>query len=94
MRRAARIDSNQPEIVAALRNAGAVVFHLHTVKNLFDLLVAYKGNVYCVEVKDGNLQPSKRKLTVGEMECKQKLESVGVTYYVVSSVDEALEILK
>ena len=94
MRRAAKVDSNQKEIVSALRNAGAVVFHLHTVKNLFDLLVAYKGNVYCVEVKDGNLPPSKRKLTTGELECKQKLESVGVTYHVVNSVYEALELIE
>jgi len=94
LRRAAKVDSNQKEIVAALRNSGAVVFHLHTVKNLFDLLVAHNGNVYCVEVKDGNLQPSKRKLTTGELECKRKLESVGVTYHVVNSVDEALELIK
>ena len=94
MRRAAKVDSNQKEIVAALRNSGAVVFHLHTIKNLFDLLVAYNGKVYCVEVKDGSLTPSKRKLTAGELECKQKLESVGVTYHVVNSVTEALELIK
>lgn len=94
MRRIARTDSNQKEIVAALRNCGAVVFHLHTVKNLFDLLVAYNGKVYCVEVKDGSLTPSKRKLTDGELECKRKLESVGVTYHVVNSVSEALQLIK
>jgi hypothetical protein len=94
MRKAARIDSNQPEIVAALRKAGAVVFHVHTIKNLFDLLVFYKGNVYCVEVKDGNKPASQRKLTEGELKCKALLESQDVTYYIVSSVSEALDLLK
>jgi hypothetical protein len=43
-----------------------------------------------VEVKDGNLPPSARKLTKGEKEFKQKVESVGVKYHVITSVSEAI----
>jgi hypothetical protein len=91
--RIARVDKNQPEVVEALRNAGAVVFHVHTIKNLFDILVAYNGKLIAIEIKDGTLNPSARKLTEGELKCKAALESVGVNYNVVKSVDEALALL-
>ena len=91
--RAARVDSNQKEIVTALRNRGAVVFHVHTIKNLFDILVAYNGKLIAIEIKDGTLSPSARKLTEGELKCKAALESVGVKYNVVHSIAEALALL-
>ena len=91
--RACRVDSNQKEIVTALRKRGAVVFHVHTIKNLFDILVAYNGKLIAIEIKDGNLNQSARKLTEGELKCKAALESVGVKYNVVKSVPEALELL-
>lgn len=89
----ARVDGNQKEIVKALRNKGAVVYHVHTIKNLFDILVAYNGQLIAVEIKDGSKPESARKLTPGELECKEALESVGVTYNVVKSIDEALNLL-
>lgn len=67
MRRAARIDSNQPEIVAALRKIGCAVQHLHAVgSGCPDLLVSRAGRTVCFEVKDPNQPPSKRKLTDDE----------------------------
>jgi len=54
MRRAARVDSNQLEIVAALRSVGASVF---VIGLPVDLLVGYKGHTFLVEIKDG---PKKR----------------------------------
>lgn len=92
--RAARVDSNQKEIVTALRNSGAVVYHVHTIKNLFDILVAYNDTLMAVEIKDGKLSPSARKLTEGELKCKAALESVGVKYNVVTSIEEALQLLE
>jgi hypothetical protein len=56
MRYAARVDKNQEEIVAALRNAGAYVW---IISLPVDLLVGYKGHTFLVEVKDG----SKKRLT-------------------------------
>lgn len=51
-RRAARVDSNQKEIVKALRQEGATVLHLHTVGGgCPDLLVGYRGANLLMEVK-------------------------------------------
>jgi threonine dehydrogenase-like Zn-dependent dehydrogenase len=93
MRRAARVDDNQPEIVEALRRFGAAVLVTSQLKSAMDLLVGYNGNTYIVEVKDGDKPPSQRKLTKGELKCKAMFEAVGVTYHVIKSVDEAIELI-
>jgi len=93
MRRAARTDANQKEIVTALRNSGAVVLITSQLKNCFDLLVCHNSKVYLVEVKDGTLPPSAMKLTKGEKEFKEKVESVGVKYHVITSVSEAISMI-
>ena len=85
----ARVDKNQKEIVSALRGAGAKVKHVYTVKNLFDILVYYRGITYNVEIKDG----LKSKLTEGETKCKEDLESVNVKYWVIRSVKDALNMI-
>ena len=52
MRRDARVDSNQAEIVAALRAVGCTVEHLHMVgKGCPDLAVGRSGVTYLLEVK-------------------------------------------
>lgn len=67
MRRAARVDSNQPAIVDALRRIGATVQPLHTIgRGCPDLLVGYQGRNLLLEVKDGSKPPSKRALTADE----------------------------
>lgn len=69
MRRAARVDRNQPEIVAALRNAGAFVQSLAAVgEGVPDLLVGIDGRTVLVEVKDGSRPPSERQLTDQQIE--------------------------
>jgi hypothetical protein len=70
MRRAARRDDNEKEIIAAMREAGAYV-KVNTDEGLFDLLVAYTGpsgfqHTILVEVKDGDKPPSARRLTPAE----------------------------
>lgn len=67
MRRAARVDDNQGEIVAALRAAGCSVTSLASVgKGCPDLVVGRNGVNYLLEVKDGKKPPSKRRLTEDE----------------------------
>lgn len=64
MRRAAKIDANQPEIVKALRQIGCTVQPLHTVGDgCPDLLVGAFGVTLLMEVKDGDKVPSARRLT-------------------------------
>lgn len=69
MRRAAKVDDNQAQIVDALRMVGATVQLLHAVgKGCPDLLVGYRGNNYTLECKDGAKPPSARKLTADQIE--------------------------
>lgn len=64
MRRAAKIDANQPEIVKVLRQMGCTVQPLHTVGDgCPDLLVGAFGVTLLMEVKDGSKPPSARRLT-------------------------------
>lgn len=67
MRRAARIDSNQSEIVEKLRDCGYSVQILSTVGDgCPDILCgAHQINVI-LEIKDGSRKPSKQKLTPDE----------------------------
>ena len=52
MRRAAKVDSNQPEIVEAFRKMGCDVLHTHQLgKGYPDLFVAYSGIWLAIEVK-------------------------------------------
>jgi hypothetical protein len=68
-RRAAKVDSNQADIVAALRAIGCSVAVTSAAGDGFtDLVVGDHGNNYLMEVKDGSLPPSKRKLTDDQIE--------------------------
>lgn len=67
MRRAAKVDGNQAEIVVALRKIGASVTPLHMVGSGFpDLVVGWRGRNVLFELKDPKQPPSKRKLTDDE----------------------------
>lgn len=67
MRRAARTDSNQAEIVCALRAVGVSVQPLHSVgQGCPDLLVGCAGVNVLLEVKDSAQPPSKRQPTPDE----------------------------
>ena len=69
MRRNARKDTNQDEIVEAMRAIGATVQTLHQLGGgVPDLLIGWRGVNYLWEVKDGNKPPSKRRLTPDEAE--------------------------
>ena len=69
MRRAAKVDRNQAEIVDALRGVGATVQPLHQVgKGCPDLLVGWRGRNWLIEVKDWKNAPSGRLLTEDQRE--------------------------
>lgn len=91
--RVCRVDANQKKIVEALRNAGASVKLVHTVKNFCDAIVAYNSSIYIVEIKDGTKSASTKKLTPGEQGYKDEIESRGCAYHVVENVRQALEMI-
>jgi len=86
--RAAKVDANHTEVVAALRGAGCLVESLAGVGNgVPDLLVGYGAKdgslkFWMVEVKDGKKPPSARKLTLDQVDWHTKWEG-----YPVSIVD-------
>jgi len=92
MRKAAKIDANQIEVVTALRQAGASVQSLAaTGKGCPDLLVGYQGINYLMEIKDGNKVPSAQKLTIDQEHWHSIWKGA---VHVVKSKEEALKILK
>jgi len=91
VRRAARIDRNQPEIVAALRAIGASVQPLHTIgQGCPDLLLSWKNKMYLFEVKDGKKPPNKQQLTPDEANWIIGWQS---PVHIVRSVEEAIAIV-
>lgn len=88
MRRASRIDANQPEIVDALRKAGASVRPTHMVGAGFpDLVVGYGKQTFLVEVKDGSKARSRQRLTEDQIDFFDEWRGHAV---VINSVDAAL----
>ena len=68
MRRAAKVDANQSEIVDAVRRMGCTVQLLHSVgQGCPDLLVGVSGWNLLWEIKDGSKKPSDRKLTIDQI---------------------------
>jgi hypothetical protein len=62
-----RADGNQREIVKTFRMLGYTVAHTHTVGKGFPDIVVGRNQVnYLIEIKDGSLPPSRRKLTDDE----------------------------
>lgn len=93
MRRAAKIDRNQPEIVQALRRAGCFVQSLAaTGKGVPDLLWARAGRMGLLEVKDAQKPPSARQLTPDQAQWHAEWRGPAVA--IVETVEQALEAIK
>jgi hypothetical protein len=71
-RRAARVDDNQPEVVAAFRKLGWSVLIISQLKKCCDIIVSKNGVTIAVEIKDGAKPPSARKLSEGEQDFKDR----------------------
>lgn len=88
MRRAAKVDDNQREIVRALRQVGASVLPMHTLgQGAPDIAVGWRGQNWFFEIKDGAKPPSARKLTPDEKAWHAAWQGSVV---VVETVDQAL----
>jgi Holliday junction resolvase len=84
----ARIDTNHKEIVAALREVGATVVSLASMKHgCPDLLVGYQNETLLMEIK----KDSKAKFTPDQLEFMAKWKGGAVSR--VDSVDAAIRAL-
>ena len=91
MRTAAKVDSNQREIVSALRQIGATVQILSMVgKGCPDILVGFRRNNFLFEIKDSNKPPSKRKLTPDERQWHDDWRGQVTT---ISTVDQVIALV-
>jgi len=105
MRKAARTDNNHKQIATALKRIRAVVFDIHQLPNLADLLVGFRGKWFLLEIKDEEKLPKKfwsmeegekrlylqKLLTKGEGEAMTMSKTVNAPYHIVYSIDSAFE---
>ena len=84
MRRAARVDANQTQIVSALRAAGAYVWIIGLP---VDLLVGYNNHTFLVEIKTD----SKKRLTALQADFFENW--IGGTLCRIDSPEAALRML-
>lgn len=86
--RRSRSDDNQPEIVAALRQAGCTVQNLNNVGDgCPDILVGHRQINLLLEIKDGSKAKSQQKLTPDQVEWHEQWRG---RVEVVRDVNEAL----
>lgn len=92
MRRAAHVDSNQGEIVDALRAAGASVEPklARLGEGVPDILVGIRGVTTVMEIKDGKKFPCERRLTEAEEKWHNAWHG---SKHVVESPEQALAVL-
>lgn len=91
MRWASRIDENQPEIVQALRKAGAEVTPLYRVGGgVSDLLVSWRQRWFLLEVKNPLKPRSDQELTPDQ---KRWIGAQHAPVHVVYSAEEAVGLL-
>ena len=91
MRRAAKVDANHKEVVAAFRKFGCSVLNISQLKNCGDLVVAKNHKTCIVEVKDGSKPPSARKLTKGEGDFADAWKGI---YAVVEDLSDVIALVK
>ena len=93
MRRAAKVDDNQADIVRTFRSLGCTVMPLHTVgRGCPDLLVGISGETHLVEVKDGSKPPSARRLTPDQVSFHEGWK--GHPIHIVNNIGEAISLAK
>ena len=88
MRRAAKVDANQDQVVSALRAAGASVQSLAPIgKGCPDLLVSFKDGLFLFEVKNKH-----GKNEVNEAQQKWHIAWNG-TVHIVYDAEQALKVI-
>ena len=92
MRRASKVDANHAAIREYLRGLGWIVFDSSTLGHGFpDLVISNRGRTVLIEVKDGSLPPSQRKLTPDESAFFSSWQG---EVYVVESIEDCYATLE
>jgi hypothetical protein len=90
--RGARLDENHHEIVDALRAVGADVLSTADLgKGVPDLVVAFRGTVYLIEIK--NPKSCYGRGGLNKLQRKWAATWTGAMVHVVKSIDEALHVI-
>ena len=85
------VDANQAQIVEDLRQLGLSVATTSQAGDGFpDIIVAYKGFNYMIEIKDGNKPPSQQKLTPKQRKFHSKWKG---QIDVANSLDGVLKVI-
>jgi len=91
---ACKVDANQPALVRLWRSLGCSVAHTHAnpVPGFPDVLLAVRegGPAHMVEIKDGEKDPSARKLTKDEEEFWSSWKG---EIHKIETEDEAIELV-
>ena len=91
MRKRARVDANQKQIVSQIRGIGCSVLHTHQLgKGAPDIIVGYNLNNYLIEIKDGDKPLAQQKLTPDEIQFQAEWQG---NYHVVNSFDQLKDII-
>ena len=92
MRRNAKADDNQPQIVKAFRQLGYSVAHTHTIgKGFPDIVIGRDGVNTLVEIKDGLKTKSQRQLTPDEKEFHEAWQGKVV---IIESIEDVIAFSK
>jgi hypothetical protein len=84
-------DKNAATLVALWRACGGEWYYMPPDMG-FDGIAVFYGTAI-VEIKDGALPPSERKLTANEQTQRAKIEARGVTYHLWQCDDDVLRML-
>ena len=91
MRKRARKDMNQDEIVSTFRYLGFSVAITSALGGGFpDIVIGKNEKNWLVEIKNGDLSPSERELTDDEKDFHEKWKG---KIFIVNSVDEAITLV-
>lgn len=82
-----RSDANQKHIIRALRELGVKV---ELIGEPVDLLTGYRGVLRLLEVKDGTLSPSERKLRPSQKKFIEEWQ--GYPIFKVETIEQALKV--
>lgn len=92
MRRAARLDANQKQIIDALNAAGACVLDMSRVGGGFpDLIVGFQSKTILMEIKNPKTAYGRKGLNDNQLKWKESW--IGGPYCVVDSIDSALRMI-